>query len=89
MGIKSQQILMTFGYLYWSSGTQKLLAWKMKRNIEIFIFTEQTDAHTALYTYIAMYENKTKSLKSCEGGELKSKRWMVIKVDWWLKSIDD
>ena len=36
-----------------------------------------------------MVDNKTKSLKSCEEGELKSKRWMMIKVDWWLKSIDD
>ena len=33
--------------------------------------------------------NKTKSLKSCERGELKSKIWMIIKVVWWLKSIDD
>ena len=35
------------------------------------------------------FQNKTKSLKSREEGELKSKRWMMIKVDWWLKSIDD
>ena len=37
----------------------------------------------------AFKNNKTKSLKSREEGELKSKRWMMIKVDWWLKSIDD
>ena len=33
--------------------------------------------------------NKTKSLKRRERGELKLKRWMVMKVDWWLKMIDD
>ena len=33
--------------------------------------------------------NKTKSLKSRERGKLKLKRWMMIKVDWWLKLFDD
>ena len=33
--------------------------------------------------------NKTKSLKSHERSELKLKRWMEIKVDWWIKVIDD
>ena len=32
--------------------------------------------------------NKTKSLKSRERGELKSKIWMMKKVDWWLKLVD-
>ena len=34
-------------------------------------------------------KNKTKSLESRKRGELKLKRWMVIKVDWWIKLIDD
>ena len=33
--------------------------------------------------------NKTKSLKSCKRGELKLKRWLLIKVDQWIKLIDD
>ena len=40
-------------------------------------------------TLLCLEDNKTKGLKSREEGELKSKRWMMIKVDWWLKSIDD
>ena len=34
-------------------------------------------------------KNKTKSLKSCEKGELKLKRWMVIKVNRWINLIDE
>ena len=30
-----------------------------------------------------------KSLKSLGRGELNLKRWMIIKVDWWLQSADD
>ena len=30
-----------------------------------------------------------KSLKSCISGELKWNKWIMIKEDWWLKSIND
>ena len=30
-----------------------------------------------------------KSLKNCISGELKWNKWIMIKEDWWLKSIND
>ena len=43
------------------------------------------------WAYFNYYKkiNKTKSLKSREKGELKLKRWMVIKVNRWIKLIDE
>ena len=32
-------------------------------------------------------QKKTKSPKNCKRGELKWKRWMVMKVDWWIKHV--
>ena len=43
----------------------------------------------ANWACIQKKQKKTKSLKSRERGELKLKRWMMIKVDWWLKLFDD
>ena len=47
------------------------------------------EANWAWKFCIQKKQKKTKSLKSRERGELKLKRSMMIKVDWWLKLFDD
>ena len=65
---------------HWVHQVEKKVAWEGERLLHIHYQTSLSKDFK---------NNKTKSLKSRERGELKSKRWMMIKVDWWLKSIDD
>ena len=54
---------------------------------EQYYYNDATILHVFSKTRISV--NKTKSLKSRERGELKLKRWMMIKVDWCGKLIND
>ena len=91
---KWEVLIQTF---WWSSLAKvkcQLQLSQIQRNKKNSIVLEF--AHIARgYMYIntlknsIMKKNKTKSLKSCEKGELKLKRWMVIKVNRWINLIDE